>query len=143
MRVAMFVGVAVTVSVGVRAAGRLDFLFLAADFVDVLVRAVVELDVDKRPQASVLAKIAARVFVPRLTVFDFANRIEADERGAHAVLPETHGLGARADRARFAAMLVDDNFRLLVGRAEAAANEVHFRLYDRKIVLRAALQDEA
>ena len=37
-------------------------------------------NVDKRPQTVVLAEIATRALVARRTVFDFANRLQADER---------------------------------------------------------------
>jgi len=40
-------------------------------------------------------------------------------------------------------MLVNDDFGLLACRAETAADEIHFRLHDSQIVLRAALQHEA
>ena len=40
-------------------------------------------------------------------------------------------------------MLVDDDLRLLAGRAEAVADEIDFGLHDRQIVLRSALQHEA
>ena len=77
--------------------------------------------VDESAQAIVLAEIAARGFIARGAVFDFTHRLESDERRLQSVAPQPQRFHRRADRARFAAVLVDDDFGLLAGRAEAVA----------------------
>ena len=49
---------------------------------------------------------------------------------------------ARADRARFAAVLVNDHLGRDVLALEARLDEIHLRLHRRQVVLRAALQQE-
>ena len=67
-------------------------------------------------------------------VADVLDCIESDEGCAIAVLVETNGLHASADRARLAAVLMDDDFRLVPGTVEVGVNEVDLRL-DRTEVL--------
>ena len=68
-------------------------------------------DVDEGAQAIVLAEIAAGGFVAGGAVFDFANRIEADEGRALAVAPQAERFLRSANGAGFTAMLVHDNLR--------------------------------
>ena len=99
--------------------------------------------INERAQAIVLAEIAARIFVAGGAVADVLDRIETDEGSAVAVLVETNGFDASADRARLAAVLMDDDFRLVSDAVEVRVNEVNFRLDRSQVLLRSALQDEA
>ena len=83
-----------------------------------------------------------RVFAARRAIRDLANGIQADEGGEMAVAPTANRFDARANRSRFAAVLVNNNFRLDPQGVEVGAQEVHLRLDRSEIVLRAALQNE-
>src|SRR5207253_8045605 len=85
-------------------------------------------DIDEGSQASILAEIAPRIFVAGAAILDFADRIQAHERGLHAIAPETQGFLSRSDGARFAAMLVDNDLRFFPGRTETVMNEVDLGL---------------
>ena len=100
-------------------------------------------DVDECAQAIVLAEIAARCFVARGAVFDLADGIEANECRLLAIPPQAQRFLRRADCARFAAVLVHDDFWLRASGAKAVADEIDLGLYDREIVLRSALQYES
>src|SRR5262249_14934923 len=100
--------------------------------------------VDERAHALVLAEIAARVLVARRAILDRLDLVEADERGALALLGvQAMGLDRTADGAGLAAELVDEDLRLDVTALETRLDEIDLRLDGRQIVLRAALQDEA
>ena len=101
------------------------------------------LDVDKRAQALVLAEVAARRFVARGLVQDLRARVQADKRAHATVVPQPSGFERRANRARLAAVLVHDHFRLHFLTLEARLDEVHLRLHRRQVVLRPALEQEA
>src|ERR1022692_75886 len=104
---------------------------------------VADIHVDEGAQAIVLAEIAAGIFVPRGAIADLLYRIESDEGSALAVLVETNDLHACSDRARFAAMLVHDDFGFMINAVEMRVNEIDFRLERRQVLLCPALQDEA
>src|ERR1017187_5618682 len=89
---------------------------------------VADIHVDEGAQAIVLAEIAAGIFVPRGAIADLLYRIESDEGSALAVLVETNDLHACSDRARFAAMLVHDDFGFMINAVEMRVNEIDFRL---------------
>src|SRR4029077_15942774 len=55
--------------------------------------------IDESTQAIVLTEIAARGFVARGTVLDFADRLKAYKASDRAVAPQANGFGSRADRA--------------------------------------------
>src|SRR5215813_3334313 len=61
------------------------------------------LHVDERPQALVLAEVAAGTLVARRLVLNVRTGFESDEGGLAAVVPQAARLQRRADRARFAA----------------------------------------
>src|SRR5262249_19585935 len=84
--------------------------------------------------------VAARRFVPGAAVFDLAHGVEANERGGLAITPQAQRLLGRADGPGFSAVLVHDDFRLFTGGPETVADEIHFGLHHRQIILRAALQ---
>ncbi len=73
----------------------------------------------------------------------FAHGVQADESGLRAVVPQAPGFERRADGARFAAMLVDDDFGRTFLALEARFDEIDLRLHGGQVVLRAALQQEA
>src|SRR5580704_419793 len=100
-------------------------------------------DVNEGSQAVVLAEMATGIFVARGAVFDFTDRIESDERGLLAVAPQTQGFLRSTDGARFAAMLVADDLRLLARGPETVADEIDLGFHDREVVLRSSLQNEA
>src|SRR3954471_23048021 len=97
-------------------------------------------DVDKRSQAIVLAEVAARIFVARRAVLDFAYSVEADESSLLTITPQTQGLLRGANRTGLPTVLVHNDLRLLARGTEAVADKVHFRLHNCQIVLRASLQ---
>ena len=96
-------------------------------------------DVDEGTQAIVLAEIAARGFVARRAVFNLANSIQTDESCLLTISPQTQCLLRGANRARFTAVLVHNNFWLLACRAETIANEIYFGLYHGEVILRSSL----
>ena len=55
--------------------------------------------------------------------------------GAMAVLVNADGLDTGADSARFAAVLVDNHFRLVSCAVEVGVDEIDFRLHCRQIFL--------
>ena len=73
---------------------------------------------------------------------DLLDGLEADEGRLAAVLPQTHRLDRRADRAALAAVLVHDDVGLDALAVEARFDEIDLRLHRRQVVLRAALQHE-
>src|SRR5262249_7151135 len=88
----------------------------------------VDLDVDEGPQTFVLAEIAARVLVAVSVVRDLPDLIQPDEARLQTVLPEPDRLDGGADRARLAAMFVDDDPRLLLFALEPRLDEIDLRL---------------
>src|SRR5690348_10675041 len=87
-------------------------------------RTVGHLDIDERAQAVVLAEIAARRLVSRRSIRDPPNGVEPDEARAVAGAVQTARLHGRADGARLAAMLVDDDLGLDVRAAEVRSDEI-------------------
>jgi len=100
-------------------------------------------NVDEGAQAVVLAEVAAGIFVAGGAVFDFADGVESDKGRLAALAPKAEGFLGGADRARFTAVFMDDNFGLFAGGAKAIADEIDLGLDDSEIVLGAALQHEA
>src|SRR5262249_26776484 len=91
----------------------------------------------------VLAKVAARVFIARGAVADVLDRIDANKSGLVAIAPEPQRFDGGADSARFATVLVNDNFGFFIRSVEVRLDEVHFGLNGSKGLLRAALQNES
>ena len=91
---------------------------------------------------SVLAEVAACIFVARGAVFDLAHRVEPDKRGLLAISPQAERFLCGADCPRFAAVLVNNDFGLLAGGTETVADEIDFSFHYGKVVLRPALQHE-
>src|SRR6185369_12836747 len=103
-------------------------------------RSVRRFDVDKGAETVILAEIAARVLVTRGAVLDLANSFKTYEAGLESVPPQAQRFLRRADCARFATMLVNDDFRTLACCPETAVDEIHFGFDDCKIVLCSSLQ---
>src|ERR1700680_824763 len=61
-------------------------------------------------------------------------------RPRRAIAPQPQRLSRGADRAGLAAELMNDDFGLLAGSAEAVLNEIHFRFHHCHVVLRSTLQ---
>src|SRR5580765_4099285 len=100
-------------------------------------------NVDERAETVVLAEVAARIFVARGAVFDFADGLQANKSCLLAIAPQPQRFLRSTDRTRFAAMLVDDDLRLFPGGAETVADEIHFGFHYGEVVLRSALEHEA
>src|SRR5262245_10687951 len=99
------------------------------------------LHVDEGAQAFVLAEVTPRVLVAVSVVADLLDIVQSDEARLPPVIPEPDGFDGRANRARFAAVLVDGDARLVLA-FEARLDEIDLRLDRGEIVLCAALQNE-
>jgi hypothetical protein len=99
-------------------------------------------NIDEGAQAIVFAEIATCVFVARGAVADICDRFSPMKVVGRPFF-QSRSASCRLRLRRIPAMLVHDDLRLFALRAKTGFNEVHFRLYHRHVVLRAALHHEA
>jgi hypothetical protein len=90
----------------------------------------------------VFAKVAACILIASCAIANALHRIQTDEGSLLPVLPEPPRFHSRSYRSRFAAVLVNNDRRLLASGSKTGLNEIDFGLYYGRIVLRAALQSE-
>src|ERR1700722_1998400 len=109
----------------------------------IVARACRHIHVDKSSQAVVLAEIAPCIFIAGSAIANVAHRVQPDERGPLAIVPQAQCFLCSPDGSGLATVLVNDNLRYLALGAEARLDEVHLSLYHRQVVLRAALQNKA